>query len=269
MNEAISVIQRQSLLLTLQAVDRHYHIKRAVSLILVVGLHLWVLGWLLQQVAPAPVAKPLIMEVTMLTPPKPVPVIKEPPPPPPPPPKAIEKPKPVVKPVVKPPIQKPVPPKPVAPKVLAQPQTPVVTKEDFTIPDQPKAEPVKAPPPVVTAPPAPAAPAPSTKSSQSSEGEGPSNSKTVVSGVVPLVRVPPKYPARAMSRHIEGWVKIEFTITTSGTVENPKVVAAEPPDIFDDAALNAISEWEFKEKMVNGKAVEQRAVQTLQFKLAN
>lgn len=266
MNEAISVIQRRSFLTTLQAVDRHYHLKRAISLLLVVGLHLGVFWWLLQQVAPVPVAKPMIMEVTMLTPPKPVPVLKEPPPPPP---KAIEKPKPIVKPVVKPVVQKPIPPKPLAPKVLTQPQTPVVTKEDFTVPAEPKTEPVKTPPPVVPSSPAPSAPAQPSKNSQSSEGNGPSDSKTVVSGVVPLVRVPPKYPARAMSRHIEGWVKIEFTITTSGTVENPKVVAAEPPDIFDDAALSAISEWEFKEKMVNGKAVEQRAVQTLQFKLAN
>jgi protein TonB len=93
------------------------------------------------------------------------------------------------------------------------------------------------------------------------------NEPKISTGVIPLERIPPKYPARAADRHIEGWVKIEFTITTSGEVENAVVVEAEPAETFDDAALKAINQWKFKEKIVNGVAVEQRAVQTLQFKL--
>ena len=72
-----------------------------------------------------------------------------------------------------------------------------------------------------------------------------------------------------MSRHIEGWVKIEFTVTPEGNVSDPNVVAAEPEGIFDDAALNAIRKWKFKEKIVDGRAVAQKAVQTLKFKLLN
>jgi periplasmic protein TonB len=93
------------------------------------------------------------------------------------------------------------------------------------------------------------------------------NSKTVISGVVPLVRAQPRYPSRAVSRHIEGWVKIEFTISTVGTVTDPTIVASQPAEIFDYEALKAIKKWKFKEKIVNGVAVEQRAIQTLQFKL--
>jgi TonB family protein len=100
-------------------------------------------------------------------------------------------------------------------------------------------------------------------------GHGRDDSKIVVSGVVPLFRVPPKYPARAAGQHIEGWVKVEFTIQTDGSVDNAVVVSSEPEAIFDDAALTAISQWKFKEKMVNGIAVPQRAVQRLQFKLEN
>jgi periplasmic protein TonB len=86
---------------------------------------------------------------------------------------------------------------------------------------------------------------------------------------VPLTRVQPKYPMRAANRHIEGWVKIEFTVTENGTVTNAVVVAAEPTGIFDDAALDAIAKWTFKQKIVNGKSVKQRAVQVLKFKLIN
>jgi len=87
-------------------------------------------------------------------------------------------------------------------------------------------------------------------------------------GVIPLERFPPKYPMRAAKRHIEGWVKIEFTITKDGEVTDAVVVEAEPAEIFDEAALQAISKWKFKGKIVDGAAVTQRAVQTLQFKLA-
>ena len=33
---------------------------------------------------------------------------------------------------------------------------------------------------------------------------------------IPLVRVPPDYPQRALSRGLEGWVQVQFTITGTG-----------------------------------------------------
>ncbi len=90
----------------------------------------------------------------------------------------------------------------------------------------------------------------------------------VSSSVIPLVRIPPRYPMRAARRKIEGWVKVEFTITENGTVKNAEVVEAQPPDIFNRAALQAIAKWKFKAKIIDGEAFEQRAVQVLQFKLS-
>gem|GEM_PF-4333504 len=58
-------------------------------------------------------------------------------------------------------------------------------------------------------------------------------------------------------------------ITTMGTVIDPVVVGAHPSDIFNEAALIAIRQWKFKQKIVDGQPVEQRAVQTLQFKLSS
>jgi protein TonB len=74
---------------------------------------------------------------------------------------------------------------------------------------------------------------------------------------VPMVRVPPQYPEKAMQRGIEGRVLIEFTISKGGTVKNAKVIAAEPNNIFNKAALKAVSQWKYNPKIVNGKAVEQ------------
>ncbi|MCH9697922.1 MAG: TonB family protein [Gammaproteobacteria bacterium] len=87
------------------------------------------------------------------------------------------------------------------------------------------------------------------------------------SGLIPIVTSKPRYPLRAQSRNIEGWVTIEFTITPTGTVINPRVTASKPKGIFDRAALNAITKWKFKPKVENGHAVAQLAIQRMEFNL--
>lgn len=87
---------------------------------------------------------------------------------------------------------------------------------------------------------------------------------------VPMVRVPPQYPERALQRGIEGRVLIEFTISRAGGVKDAKVIAAEPSNIFNKAALKAVSQWKYNPKIVNGKAVEQPGVRiAIPFRLGN
>jgi protein TonB len=64
---------------------------------------------------------------------------------------------------------------------------------------------------------------------------------------------------------VEGYVTIRFTVTDDGTVSNPKVIESRPPRVFDRAALAAIKRWKFRPKFVNGVAVEQNGVQTIEF----
>jgi protein TonB len=88
------------------------------------------------------------------------------------------------------------------------------------------------------------------------------------SDVVPLVRVDPQYPPKARQRRIEGWVEIEFTIGPAGTVENPKVIGAYPPTVFEQAALRAVRRWRYNPKVVDGVAVKRPGVQVrLRFEL--
>jgi periplasmic protein TonB len=79
--------------------------------------------------------------------------------------------------------------------------------------------------------------------------------------VIPLVRINPDYPQRALSRGIEGWVIVQFTITAEGTVKDAKVVSSEPKGIFDDAAVKAILRWRYNPKVVEGVAVERVGIQ--------
>lgn len=85
--------------------------------------------------------------------------------------------------------------------------------------------------------------------------------------VVPTLRIPPVYPARALRSGIEGIVTVEFTIAIDGSVKDPVIVKAKPPKIFDKAVLKSISKWKFNPDIVNGKPVEKRARQDVKFKL--
>ena len=81
--------------------------------------------------------------------------------------------------------------------------------------------------------------------------------------VIPLVRIAPDYPPRALARNQEGWVQVQFTITPTGTVKDPKVVNAEPKGLFEDAALKAIARWRYNPRVEGGVAVERVGVQTI------
>lgn len=79
--------------------------------------------------------------------------------------------------------------------------------------------------------------------------------------IVPLVRVDPEYPPRAQQQGIEGYVDVEFTISAVGTVKDPFVIGADPPFVFDRAALRAIRRWRYNPRIEAGSAVERSGVQ--------
>ena len=83
------------------------------------------------------------------------------------------------------------------------------------------------------------------------------------SAAIPLVRVPPMYPQRALMRGLEGWVRLKFDISPTGAVENPEVVEAEPPIIFNQAAKAAIKKWKYKPRIVDGRPVGQTDVEVV------
>ena len=243
-NEENQLVQKNKSPFTVLTGHERSRFMAGLLLTLVVLLHGWLAIWLLKPADTNKKPELVIMEVSMVSMPGQKAEVTHPAPPKPEPPK----PEPPKKEPVKPPVKKKIP---VIPKQVALPK-----QADLPKPQPAIETPIANPAPVSVTQPV-SRPAPAVVSSE----------PKISTGVIPLERVPPKYPMRAANRHIEGWVKIEFTITTSGNVDGAVVVEAEPAEIFDEAALNAINQWKFKEKIVNGVAVEQRAVQTLQFKL--
>ncbi|MDC0602330.1 energy transducer TonB [Aliiglaciecola sp.] len=77
----------------------------------------------------------------------------------------------------------------------------------------------------------------------------------------PQVKSAPVYPRRALSRGIEGFVIVEFTVTKLGAVRDVIVVEANPANIFDQAAMDAAAKFKYKPRVVNGEPVEVSGVQ--------
>ncbi len=87
------------------------------------------------------------------------------------------------------------------------------------------------------------------------------------SPLIPIVRIPPLYPAIAMRNNIEGFVKVRFLVTNKGHVKNIHILKAVPEKIFNNSVIRCVSRWEFKPGTVGGIPVNTMAETTIKFKL--
>ncbi len=90
---------------------------------------------------------------------------------------------------------------------------------------------------------------------------GPGGMNIAEGDYLPIVRVAPVYPARALSRGIEGYVDMSFTVTTTGTVKDPLVVFS-TSSLFERAAIRAVLKFKYKPRVVDGVPVEVPNVKT-------
>jgi TonB family protein len=77
--------------------------------------------------------------------------------------------------------------------------------------------------------------------------------------------VTPEYPSKAQRRQIEGYVDLHFTTNEAGEVVDVSVAKAEPPDMFEEAAIRALKKWKFKPLMIDGEASSQRLALRMRF----
>ena len=74
-----------------------------------------------------------------------------------------------------------------------------------------------------------------------------------IAAPVKVKNVVPEYPAIAKSARVGGVVQIEATIGPDGKVHDAEVTKSVP--LLDQAALNAVRQWEYRPTTVNGVAV--------------
>lgn len=166
----------------------------------------------------------------------------------------------------------PQPPTPVTPTAAAP--TPKLPSLDLEMPTlSSKISVASAPAPSLEGLAAAAAPsaAPAGASGAASGAEAGADSAGPLGGpeseVRPLNDVRPRYPRMALQRNIEGHVKLAFTITRAGAVENIRVLEASPRNVFEREARSAAARWRFAPRTENGLAVDREAVKTLYFKI--
>ena len=77
--------------------------------------------------------------------------------------------------------------------------------------------------------------------------------------------VKPVYPPIAQSARVQGVVIIEATIGADGAVQNARVLRSIP--LLDQAALDAVKQWQFTPTLLNGVPVPVIMTVTVQFTL--
>lgn len=81
-----------------------------------------------------------------------------------------------------------------------------------------------------------------------------------------LYRVEPEYPEAARQQNIQGTVVLDVHIGADGAVQDVRVGTGSPP--LAQAASDAVKQWKFKPRLVNGRPVEMQTRVTMKFRLA-
>jgi protein TonB len=79
---------------------------------------------------------------------------------------------------------------------------------------------------------------------------------------LPIVKVAPIYPQRALSRGIEGYCVVQYTVTRQGTTRDPFVIEDQcTSSLFHRASVDAALKFKYKPRVIDGAAVEVPGVQ--------
>jgi TonB family protein len=88
--------------------------------------------------------------------------------------------------------------------------------------------------------------------------------------VEPIVESDPEFPTKARRKLVEGAVNLRLLINEKGRVVNAKVVGEYPPDFdFDNAAHQAVKQWEFPVKETSGRKERYRAYCMVNFRISD
>ncbi len=83
----------------------------------------------------------------------------------------------------------------------------------------------------------------------------------------PTRRPAAAYPPRARAKNVTGFVTMSLLINERGAVERIKVLRADPPGVFEEAAKTSVRDWAFEPATYGGEAVKVWATQTIRFEL--
>lgn len=77
--------------------------------------------------------------------------------------------------------------------------------------------------------------------------------------------VAPEYPQRALERHIQGWVDVEFTVAMDGSTRDISVADASTDNYFRREAVAAVEKWRFEPRIFMNRPIAQRSYTRIRF----
>lgn len=81
-------------------------------------------------------------------------------------------------------------------------------------------------------------------------------------------QAPMQYPPRAKAQGVKGYVVLSLLIGITGEIEQIEVVESSPEGVFDEVAIQGVSQWRFDPATYQGKAVRAWAKQRVRFDLS-
>lgn len=81
-------------------------------------------------------------------------------------------------------------------------------------------------------------------------------------------QAPMAYPSRAKAKGVTGYVVLSLLIGITGEIEQIEVIESYPEGVFDDVAVQGVSQWRFNPANYQGKAVRAWAKQRVRFDLS-
>lgn len=80
----------------------------------------------------------------------------------------------------------------------------------------------------------------------------------------------PTYPAAARANGVEGEVVVRYGVSVEGQVVNARIESAQPPGVFDQAALATVRSWKYNPQLRDGQPVAvDNILSTIRFRLGN
>jgi protein TonB len=73
--------------------------------------------------------------------------------------------------------------------------------------------------------------------------------------MIPITKIAAQYPSRALSRGLQGYCEVSFTVTEIGTTENV-VVSDCPESVFERPSIKAAEKFKYKPRVVDGNPVK-------------
>ena len=81
---------------------------------------------------------------------------------------------------------------------------------------------------------------------------------------LPILKVAPIYPIRALQKEIEGYCVVTYSVTTSGQTKNIQVLEDEcTSTLFHKPSIKAAEKFRYKPRVINGQAVEVNGIRNV------